>query len=167
MISESRPIEYDRALRYPSIERRADELVGSRRRGNVLKLNNFVRRLQSSPDTNEGLVIELEFLDDFDLSNYSGQDLTLEKGYRMEVNARVLDRLYERFGVVDSKFSLDMEQDSNELWISTEHISNQGFIFKEVIGYAPYHLGEDFTPDTICVTAEAIRVPDSDHMNWN
>jgi|GEM_PF-6844865 len=164
MVSEQMHPVYKEPLRPFAVREKAAELAGDANSGNVQILNDLLERMQKRPDRNVGTALELLNVDEPELDALDDESLRLERGYRLEVNLQMLQEVYEMYGVVDSRILVEKEQD--ELWLTLEHTSGRGFVFKELWGYAAGHSEGDFTPDCFCVTAEAIRNPDSDAMHF-
>jgi len=163
VLEQAHPI-YEESLRPFVVREKAAELVGDETSGNVQILNDLLERMQKRPDRNVGTALELLNVDDSELDALDDEPLRLERGYRLEVNLQMLQEIYGMYGVQDSRILVEQERD--ELWLTLEHTTDRGFIFKELWGYAPGHSEGDFVPDCFCVTVEAIRNPDSDHMHF-
>jgi len=163
--AEARPY-YDEPLKPYNISQRASELLGDETSGNIAIVNNLLERMQKRPDTNLGTSLEVQALEDAEAKGLQGQDLQLERGYRIEANQQALATLCDMYDAHDSTILVEQDCEPDELWLTITHKSSLGFEFKEIWGYAPGHQAGDYAPDTYWITAEAIRQPDSEFMQF-
>lgn len=157
---------YEEPLKPYDIGQRAAELVGDAMGGNIAIVNNLLERMKMRPDTNLGTALEVQAMEDADTMGLEEEELQLERGYRIEANQQALATLCDMYDAHDSTILVEQDRDPDELWLTIVHKSSLGFEFKEVWGYAHGHMAGDYAPDTYWITAEAIRQPDSEFMQF-